>query len=71
MYPLSNTCRNCAWYVPREGLNRSSCGSPKMIYGYARGFAEGDELHVENDEEWGMSPGPTFGCVHWEKCDET
>jgi hypothetical protein len=74
MHPLSNqpkTCRNCAWYVPREDHTRSSCGSPKILYGYGRGFAEGDELHVEYDEEWGMSPGPDFGCVHWEECDET
>jgi hypothetical protein len=36
-----------------------------MIYGYYGINADNDGLLVEDDEGWGMSPGPNFGCIHW------
>jgi hypothetical protein len=45
------------------------CHSPKVFYGYQK--QEGDDapdaLKVEDDEDWGMYPGPKFGCVHHEE----
>lgn len=52
------TCRwfnNGGWYV---------CDCPKMIYGYKTKVVADDEVAVENDENWGMIPGPNFGCIH-------
>jgi hypothetical protein len=44
------------------------CGCPKMLYGYDnKQIADSDGLSIENDEGWGMIPGPEFGCVHFEE----
>ena len=45
-----------------------TCGSPRVVYGYGRGKVQGDELlQVEDDEGWGMTCSPDFGCVLFEK----
>jgi hypothetical protein len=58
-------CKDCKHYDP---VSRHRCTCPKMFYGYGR--EEGDDapdaLVVEDDEGWGMIPGPEFGCVHGE-----
>jgi hypothetical protein len=38
-----------------------------MVYGYKARKQGRDELHVEDDEGWGMIPGPKFGCIHHER----
>jgi hypothetical protein len=40
-----------------------------MLYGYAFTPDEcqpPDVVRIEDDEGWGMIPGPEFGCVHGE-----
>jgi len=56
-------CKDCCWYQPQTEGHKCSC--PKMIYGYYGINADNDGLLVEDDEGWGMSPGPNFGCIHW------
>lgn len=60
-----NRCRTCDHY------NQDAtkwCSSPKMLYGYgSTGPIEdqaSDTVVIEDDEDWGMRPGPGFGCVH-------
>lgn len=40
------------------------CVCPKMLYGYGLVLTEPDQVMIEDDESWGMYPGPKFGCVH-------
>jgi hypothetical protein len=57
-------CKTCDWYKNGEELWRE-CNCPKMIYGYGKAESlASDTVSVENDEGWGMVPGPDFGCVH-------
>jgi hypothetical protein len=36
-----------------------------MIYGYNIAIRRDDDgVAIENDEGWGMLPGPDFGCIH-------
>jgi hypothetical protein len=58
--PRSKTCKNCYWYEhgPRD------CSCPKMVYGY-KGKVDHDGVAIEDDEGWGMQPGPDFGCIHF------
>jgi hypothetical protein len=64
------TCKTCKWYLDGTGdaSGVKQCSCPKMAYGYGRGDLpapkESDGLSVENDEGWGMVPGPDFGCIH-------
>ncbi len=57
-------CENCIYYNDPNSLH--SCSCPKMFYGYGRqeGDKTPDAVRIENDEEWGMIPGPKFGCIH-------
>jgi len=59
----SIVCRTCHWYRPDK---RKKCVCPKMKYGYGHRPEDDkpDELIVEDDEGWGMIPGPEFSCVH-------
>jgi hypothetical protein len=56
-------CLTCHWYNNGEELWRE-CNCPKMVYGYGKTELHSDALAVENDEGWGMVPGPNFGCIH-------
>jgi hypothetical protein len=42
-----------------------------MIYGYGVKYdgqkVDPDGLRIEDDEGWGMIPGPEFGCIHFEE----
>lgn len=71
-------CVNCAYWGclhPEHALeaftleNLRSCGCPAFRLGYHyrdRDFlSNSDEVHVENDEGWGFTTGPLFGCVHF------
>lgn len=61
---LNPRCKTCRWYNNDEEAWRM-CNCPKMIYGYGRKKdLHSDDLAVEDDEGWGMVPGPDFGCVH-------
>lgn len=58
-------CKTCKWYDPS---NWHECQCPKMVYGYSgRTKRDPDGLSVEDDEGWGMIPGPEFGCIHHEE----
>jgi hypothetical protein len=62
-----STCIKCIYYNVKN--ERHICACPKMIYGYGDIKCEDDYLLIEDDEGWGMQPGPNFGCIHWEsKC---
>jgi hypothetical protein len=64
--PIMPACRTCKWFqIP--GVDHT-CSSPKMIYGYnsKRKGSATDCVEVENDEGWGMIPGPDFSCKHYE-----
>jgi len=60
---LSKTCKNCHWYE-RPGNGTHECSCPKMVYGYGP-RCDSDGVDVEDDEGWGMVPGPDFGCIHF------
>ncbi len=61
------SCKTCHWYK-NETLPDSllTCKCPKMFYGYRNrdGDQAEDGVLIENDEGWGMIPGPNFGCIH-------
>ena len=61
---LKPRCKTCRWY---DTGSWHQCYCPKMVYGYGRDRADKDGLDVEDDEGWGMLPGPDFGCVHHEE----
>ena len=77
---LEPRCMNCAYWGrvhPEHGYgmedngegNLRLCACPKFRLGYHyrdRDFSsDSDEVHVENDEGWGFTTGPLFGCVHF------
>jgi hypothetical protein len=61
------TCDTCKHYENNSLLWRA-CSCPKFIYGYGHKKTEcdPDTVCVEDDEGWGMVPGPKFGCIHHE-----
>jgi len=59
---VDHICENCTYYNP-QGWHICEC--PKMIYGYYGQIPLPDAVLVEDDEGWGMKPGPKFGCIHW------
>ncbi len=65
-YFQPGTCRTCIWYKADSSTQQCSC--PKMLYGYSCKYdsiePDDDGLAIENDEGWGMSPEPGFGCIH-------
>ena len=64
---LTPRCETCRWYDSEESKWRM-CSCPKMLYGYRHpiDFPD-DHLLIEDDEGWGMIPGPDFGCIHHEE----
>ena len=65
VFQLEPRCKTCCWYA--TGLSHHQCTCPKMVYGYGIGEADKDGVNVEDDEGWGMVPGPDFGCIHYEE----
>ncbi len=57
------TCSECEYYHPDE-MYSHTCKCPKMIYGYGKHDTDTDSVEIEDDEGWGMIPGPDFGCIH-------
>lgn len=69
-------CKTCRWYgsEPFEVYVPKMCSCPKMLYGYGYKYnpaewakEDDDIITIENDEGWGMTPKPNFGCVHHEE----
>ena len=69
-------CVNCAYWGcshPEHSLEaftcgkHRSCGCPefRLGYHYRDNSLADDSAHVENDEGWGFTTGPLFGCVHF------
>lgn len=58
-------CKNCKHWRPNT--DTQGCVCPKMKYGYSQEPRDPDGVRIENDEEWGMMPGPEFGCIHFEE----
>lgn len=58
-------CKTCNWYQ-NDALpdTMKTCKCPKMLYGYGARSAGADGVNIEDDEGWGMVPGPDFGCIH-------
>jgi hypothetical protein len=56
-------CETCKFYDPQCS---KACSCPKMLYGYGTSRKSNDEVEIEDDEGWGMIPGPKFGCIHHE-----
>ncbi len=54
-------CTTCNWYGTADA---HTCACPKMLYGYDSKIIDDDGVRIENDEGWGMIPGPDFGCIH-------
>lgn len=65
----SKTCKNCFWHE-RPDNGTCDCSCPKMLYGYA-GKVDHDGVAIEDDEGWGMRPGPDFGCIHFKHKETT
>lgn len=65
---IVSTCRQCAHFEPDgdSATSRGSCGRWVMGYGINPDSLAANEVLVENDEGWGMSVGPDFGCVLWQ-----
>lgn len=74
-----NTCKTCRWWGNPEYKNGGvvltgdfrTCGSPKIVYGYHEDLPALDGAAAENDEGWGFTPGPDFGCIHHESIGES
>lgn len=71
---LKPRCKTCRWYGGDVHNDlKHSCTCPKILYGYGHHYRnegemiDSDELSVEDDEGWGMLPGPDFGCIHHEE----
>ncbi|MHC4297999.1 MAG: hypothetical protein ACYS7Y_11910 [Planctomycetota bacterium] len=67
-------CKTCAWYKDNrpDETSHHSCLCPKMVYGYGLWIEEqdrSDSLMVEDDEGWGIVPGPEFGCIHHKRAE--
>lgn len=61
-------CNTCQYYQLKTGFNNMTCKHPKMVYGYGLETTdEPDQVLIEDDEGWGMIPGPEFGCIHHEE----
>lgn len=66
-------CKDCchANHDPEQPLTLIGCSCPKMMYGYNIKYdgqvLDSDCVSIEDDEGWGMIPGPEFGCVHFEE----
>lgn len=62
-------CRTCRFYTPHDAADSRMCTAPRVLYRFKLSYAEISEeirtygLIVEDDEGWGMIPGPEFGCV--------
>jgi hypothetical protein len=56
-----DTCDTCIYYHVKGW---KTCRCPKMIYGYGKLVGEPDSVRIEDDEGWGLVPGPKFGCIH-------
>jgi hypothetical protein len=59
------TCDTCK-YFNDNGVG-NICRCPKMLYGYYGRLPIEDEIMIEDDEGWGIHPGPKFGCIHHEE----
>lgn len=57
------SCKTCHWY---SSTAAKTCKCPKMVYGYGSSERDDDGVRIEDDEGWGMTPGPDFGCIHHE-----
>jgi hypothetical protein len=69
-HKMKPRCETCRWWNEGEKKSlRKICSCPKMCYGYGWGKEdlEPDDVHIEDDEGWGMDPGPEFGCIHHEE----
>ncbi len=63
---MAKTCKTCKFYIP-EDIYLYTCHCPKMKYGYGKQDVDSDGVLIEDDEGWGMIPGPDFGCIHHKK----
>lgn len=56
------TCKTCKYY---DTGSHHKCVAPLVSYGYGKVPKDVRQkgLHVEDDEGWGMIPGPDFGCI--------
>ena len=67
-------CKDCKHWGNNQGYNDDkdnrlkSCSCPAMHYGYHVDTEEvkDNHVHIEDDEGWGMTTGPDFGCIHFE-----
>ena len=55
------SCKTCHWY---RTTGMHTCVCPKMVYGYGSSERDDAGVKIEDDEGWGMNPGPNFGCIH-------
>jgi hypothetical protein len=62
-----NTCDTCRFWTLDKSDVTGDCSSPKWQrgYGIATTAIMPDGVLVENDEGWGFTTAPKFGCIHW------
>ena len=63
-------CGDCEYATNKEYHSyddKFQCVCPKMLYGYCYSTADlkPGEVHIEDDEGWGMFVTADFGCVHF------
>ena len=68
-------CKTCKYFSPdgpRDDYpgTGGSCLSPLVAVGYRALEVPEGGLLVENDEGWGASMSPTFGCVNHEEKED-
>ncbi len=72
-FEIIGTCSTCAWY-DSDWIKHDSgymCSCPKMDYGYGKKNEDPSAVMIEDDEGWGMLPGPDFMCKHHKVKDVT
>ena len=72
-------CQNCKHWEhndfgrTKDSKRLGSCLCEKFRAGYALEIEEimDDEVWVENDEGWAFYTGKDFGCIHFEKVNQS
>lgn len=63
-------CRDCRHFQPDREGPRGACGRWKTGYDVLLANLAPNDCLVEDDEGWGMSVGPLFGCVLGERKED-
>jgi len=73
---MSGLCKDCIYYATEKSdveetlcmdyPELPTCINPNNLFGYQYDGPPVDGVHIEDDEGWGWSVGPEFGCVKFQ-----